>query len=133
MVEAHPAGKEGDRFPIALKILTKAREIEVPDTGPSPLMLKIFAHATGQEAIEKGWAPELLKYVKVAREWPGAWTLSKIKSEADDPVRRLEDIELKMSRDDPVSSGDLGFRDRRLAALRKCQGIADQARSGQAG
>jgi hypothetical protein len=131
-VEAHPAGKDADRFPIPLKILKKAREIEVPDTGPSPLMLKVFAHATGQEAIQKGWAPELLKFIKVAREWPGAWSLSKLRAEADNPTRRLEDIELRMSRGEQIPPEELAFRDRRLAALRRCQDIADQARAGQA-
>lgn len=126
-VKDHPAGKEGDRFPIALTILKEGFKREAPETGPSPLMLNIFAHETGQEAIRKGWAPELLKYIRAAREWPGSYSLSKIKSKADDPMRRLEDIELRMSRNEQIPPDELAFRDRRLAALRQCQDIADQA------
>jgi DNA helicase-2/ATP-dependent DNA helicase PcrA len=50
-VEAHPGGKDKDRFPIGLKILNKAREVQPPESGPSPLMLKVFAHPLGQEAL----------------------------------------------------------------------------------
>lgn len=131
-IEAHPGGKEKDRFPIPLKILPEAHRIQEPETGPSPLMLKVFGHAMGREAIEKGWAPELLKYLKAAREWPQAYSQTLIKRKADNPVRRLEDIELRMSRNDPISSEDEAFRNHRLAALRKCKDIADQARTGRA-
>jgi|GEM_PF-395833 len=124
---AHPGGRDRDRFPIALKILERARHIEPPDTGPSPLMLNVFGHDLGLQAIQKGFAPELLTYLKAAREWPGNYTQSQIKMQADDPVRRLEDIELRMSRGDDVAPGEAEFRDRRLAALRKCQAIRDEA------
>lgn len=131
-IEAHPGGKDKDRFPIPLKILPEAYRIQEPETGPSPLMLKVFGHPMGREAIEKGWAPELLKYLRASREWPQSYSQTLIKRDADNPVRRLEDIELRMSRNEPISSEDEAFRNRRLAALRKCQGIAEQARSGQA-
>lgn len=131
-IETHPGGKDKDRFPIPLKILPQAYGIEEPETGPSPLMLKIFAHPMGQEAIKKGWAPELLKHIKATREWPQAWSQTKIRQKADDPVRRLEDIELRMSRNEPIPPDDVRFRNQRRAALRKCQDIADQARAGQA-
>lgn len=131
--EAHPGGKERDRFPIALHVLKEARRIEPPETGPSPLMLNVFAHPMGQEAIAKGWAPELLTWLKGNREWPGNWTVSKIKAEADDPVRRLQDVEGCMARGGEVSAEEAAFRDRRRAALQKCQDIADEARAQRAG
>lgn len=129
---AHPTGKERDRFPIALHILNQARRIEPPESGPSPLMLKVFGHPLGREAIAKGWAPELLTWLKGNREWPGNFTLSQIKGAADDPVRRLEDIEIRMARGDAVSAEEAAFRDRRRAALQKCQDIADEARAQRA-
>lgn len=133
-VEAHPGGKDKDRFPIALKILQRACKIEAPETGPSPFMLKVFAtHHLVPEALAKGWAPELLRQVAAERGvWPGDWTCSRLRSEGVDHARRLEDIELRMSRGEQIPSGDLSWRDRRLAALRKCQDIADQARAGKA-
>ncbi len=130
--EAHPGGKERDRFPIALHVLKEARRIEPPETGPSPLMLKVFAHQMGQAALAVGWAPELLIWLKGNREWPGAWTISKIKAEADDPMRRLQDIEARMARGGVVSAAETAFRDRRRAALQKCRDIADEARAQRA-
>lgn len=129
---AHPGGKERDRFPIALHVLNEARRIEAPETGPSPLLLKVFGHPLGQEAIQKGWAPELLTWLKGNRAWPGNFTLTQIKAAADDPVRRLEDIEIRMVRGGAVSAEEAAFRDRRRAALQKCRDIADEARAQQA-
>ena len=127
-IEAHPEGKNKDRFPIALKILAKAREKEVPDTGPSRLMLNVFRDELGLRAIRQGWAPELLAFIKGARDFPGPWSQTKIREQADDPVRRLEDIEMRLARGDAISAEEDRFRLQRRAALQTCQDIADQAR-----
>ncbi|MCD9148506.1 hypothetical protein [Pseudophaeobacter flagellatus] len=133
-VEAHPGGKDKDRFPIALHILQKAHRIETPEAGPSPFILKVFAtHHLVPEALAKGWAPELLRQVTAERGiWPGDWTCSKLRNEGIEHARRLEDIELRMSRGEQIPPDQLAFRDRRLAAMRRCQDIADQARAGRA-
>lgn len=133
-VEAHPGGPAKDRFPIALKVLKRAHQIETPESGPSPFILKVFAqHHLVPEALEKGWAPELLRQVTAERgKWPGEYTCSMLRKEGIEHARRLEDIELKMSRGDAVPPEDLAFRDKRLKALHRCQGIADQARAGRA-
>ncbi|MBY6135051.1 hypothetical protein KUV61_04375 [Nocardioides marinus] len=130
--EGHPGGKDRDRFPIALHILKEARRIEPPETGPSPLMLEVFGRSLGQEAIAKGWAPELLTWLKGNRAWPGNYTVSQIKAAADDPVRRLEDIEARMARGRAVTAEEVAFRDRRRVALQKCRDIADEARAQRA-
>ena len=127
-VEAHPEGKNRDRFPIPLKILAQARQKETPDTGPSPLMLNVFRDPLGLTAIRDGWAPELLEFIRAGREWPGRWSQSKIKEKADNPVRRLADIEMRMARGDAISAEDTRFRDLRRMSLQKCRDIADQAR-----
>ena len=131
-VELHPGGKEKDRFPIALHILKQANKIEIPDTGPSPLCLKIFAHDTGRVALEKGYAPELLRYVKGARDWPGNWTMAQIIRDADRPAARLRDIELKLAEGREVSPDDDKFRTARRAIIRQCEEIRAQAQSGAA-
>jgi hypothetical protein len=131
-VEAHPGGKDRDRFPIALHILKQARKIEIPDTGPSPLCLKIFAHDTGRHALEKGHAPELLRHVKAAREWPGSWTMAQIIKDADRPAARLRDIELKLSQGREVSADDQKFRTARRAIIQECEEIRAQGQSGAA-
>jgi hypothetical protein len=129
-IEVNPGGKEGDRFPIPLKILKRAPGIKEPEIGPSPFILKIFGtHHLASEALEKGWAPELLRQVTAERgKWPGDWTCSKLRAEGIEHARRLEDIELRMSRNEQIPSDDVAFRTKRRAALRKCQDIADQAR-----
>lgn len=133
-IEAHPGGKDKDRFPIPLKILRHAPQIEAPETGPSPFILKIFRdHHLATEALEKGWAPELLRQVTAERgKWPGNWTCSELRKEGVDYARRLEDIELRMSRSEQIPPDEVEFRNKRRAALRKCQDIADQARAGKA-
>lgn len=129
-VEAHPGGKDGDRFPIPLKILKRAPLIREPETGPSPFILKVFGtHHLVPEALEKGWAPELLRQVTAERgNWPGDWTCSRLRAEGIEHARRLEDIELRMSRNEQIPPDDVAFRTKRRAALRKCHDIADQAR-----
>lgn len=126
-ISANPGGKDRDRFPISNTIMPWARDIAEPTHGPSPLMLKIFAHRDGQVALDKGWAPELLDYIRAARKWPGAYSLSQIEEIASAAVRRLEDVETRLLRRDEVSKEDANWRDRRRAALRKCQSIADMA------
>ncbi|NRB17714.1 MAG: hypothetical protein HRU33_09160 [Rhodobacteraceae bacterium] len=128
-VECRPGGKEGDRFPIALKILKWARKIQQPEVGPSPLMINIFRDDLGQEALAKGWAPELLINIRGARKWPGPFTISKIKSSADDAMRRLPDIEMRLARGDAISKEDLEWRSQRRVAIQRCQDIADQAQA----
>ncbi|MFP3382650.1 hypothetical protein [Tritonibacter sp. SIMBA_163] len=131
-VEAHPGGRDKDRFPIGLKILNKARAIQSPESGPSPLMIKVFGHALGQEALAGGWAPELLRYLRGAREWPGRYTITQIRNEADEAVRRMADIEMRLGRGDRLSVEDESFRARRSEALQKCREITDQAQRGTA-
>lgn len=129
-VEAHPGGKGRDRFPIPLHITKKAWSIEAPNVGPSPFIISIFRSQLGHDAIKAGWAPELLEHVRANRgDWPGAWSVTQIKNAADDAMRRLPDIELRLSRGEGISKEDADWRNQRRAALQKCQDIADQARS----
>ena len=106
-VEAHPAGKDADRFPIPLKILQRAHKIETPETGPSPFILKVFAtHHLVPEALAKGWAPELLRQVTAERGvWPGDWTCSKLRTAGIDHARRQADVGVHRVRE-VVGKGD---------------------------
>ena len=128
-IEDRPGGKDGDRFPIALKILKWARKIQQPEAGPSPLMINVFRDSLGLEALAKGWAPELLINIRAERKWPGPFTVSKIKSSADDAMRRLPDIEMRLARGDIIPKEDAQWRDQRRAAIQKCQDIADQSQA----
>lgn len=132
-IEAHPGGKEGDRFPPGPKILKWATEIRVPQSDGSPFIRKVFASPVGEAALDSGYAPELLEHIRKHRgEWPGAWTISKLRDMADEPHRRMVDIELRLSRGDPVTPEEQSVRDRRRAAIRKCEEIRGAAMTGDA-
>ncbi|MVO14824.1 hypothetical protein [Parasedimentitalea huanghaiensis] len=131
----HAGGPRRDRFPIGKDIMLQARSYQGQSRGsdPSPLFRDIFASPLGQEAISKGWAPELLDWLRDLpmgeRKWPGKWTQTQIKDMADGPKRRLEDIEMKLSRNDDVSREDQAFRNKRRAAIQRCQDIAELAQT----
>jgi len=129
-VMERPEGKNKDRWPIALKILKAAVDIQAPEGDASPLLRKVFAHEMGRASIEQGWAPELLAHLKKDRRWPGHFTVSQIMAAASDARRRLEDIELRLSRGDEINPDDAKFRNHRRAALAKCQAIADLSGKG---
>ena len=130
VVAANPGGKGADRFPIANKILEWARQIQAPEEDASPLQRAVFAAPVGRAALDGLWAPELLALIKAERKWPGRWSVSQIKAQADDAVRRLRDVEMRLSRGDQLNQEDLQWRDRRRAAIQHCQDIAVMAQSG---
>ena len=127
--QLHPGGPRRDRFPIGNVILQEAQKYRGPQSGrsPSPLFRNVFADQLGEEAIRVGWAPELLKWLRALpfgkREWPGRWTVSQLKKDADDAVRRWSDLEMKAGRGDVLSSEDLDWLDRRRAALKECKDV----------
>ena len=130
-VAAHPGGKDRDRFPIGVRILAMAAEIRRPQSDGSPLMRKVFASPLGAEALAGGFAPELLEHLRRFREWPkGAWTMARIREAADDPRRMLEDIELRMARGEVPTPAEAAFRDKRLAAIRRCEEIRALGQNG---
>lgn len=124
-VSACPGGKDRDRFPIANKILGMAGDIQPPGDDASPLIRAVFGHDIGADAIAQGWAPELLSELRSTRRWPGGWVLKQIKDKAAANIRHLKDIEGRISRGADVSSQDSGWRDRRLAVIRRCQDISE--------
>lgn len=124
-VAANPGGKDRDRFPIANQILTWAADIQPPGDGASPLIRAVFAHDCGQAALAEGWAPELLAELRKVRRWPGGWTLKTIREGAGSAVRRLQDLDARLSRDGDLAPEDREWRDLRIAALRRCRDIAE--------
>lgn len=125
-VAANPGGKDRDRFPIANTILSWAGEIQPPGDSASPLVRAVFAHQIGRDALEEGWAPELLSDLKKFRRWPGAFALKTVKDSAGDAVRKLRDLEGRLARGDDLTVAEQDWRNRRIAALRRCQDIGAQ-------
>lgn len=133
----HAGGPQRDRFPIANDLMKQAEQYRAnagPAT-PSPLMRNFFASATGDAALREGWAPEILQWFRDVpmgkRGWPGSYTVDGVKRKAYEAQRKLEDIELRLSsgRADEVTAEETVFRDRRLAKVRECQAIAEQAQT----
>ncbi|WP_406735884.1 hypothetical protein [Thioclava sp. GXIMD4215] len=130
-VAANPGGKAGDRFPIAVKILEWAAEIQPPSDDGSPLLRAVFANGIGQEALRDGWAPELRFWLKQNRRWPNAFVAGQLREQARDNLRRLMLIEENVAAGRMVTDADLAFRQRRRDAAGKCEAIAQLARAEQ--
>lgn len=122
-VAANPGGKDRDRFPIANLILSWAADIQPPGDGASPLIRAVFGHQIGQAALDEGWGPELLFWLKKERRWPGSWALKQVKDGAGEAVRRLRDLDTRLARSDDLTPVEADWRDRRIAALRRCGDI----------
>lgn len=123
-VAANPGGKDRDRFPIANLILSWAADIQPPGDGASPLIRAVFGHQVGQAALDEGWAPELLHDLRKTRRWPGGWALKSIREGAGDAVRRLRNLDARLARGEDLTPADRDWRDRRVAAVRRCEEIA---------
>ncbi|MAN99918.1 hypothetical protein [uncultured Roseovarius sp.] len=124
---ARPGGKLRDQMPIANAILDMASDIQAPPEDASPLIRAVFASALGADALAGGWAPELLGELRRNRRWPNAWTVSQIKTDAEPNVRQLRSLEGRLARGDDLGPTEAMWRDRRVAALRRCQEIAELA------
>lgn len=127
------SGRDHDRFPIANKILEWARDIEPPEESASPLLRAVFSHQVGLDAIDGGYAPELLSEVRKTRTFPKDYGVKLIRDRASVAMRRMREIERAMSRGQDVPEGDLRFRDRRLAAVEKCRAISELGRADREG
>jgi hypothetical protein len=127
----NPGGKDRDRFPLAARFLDWGRELAPPGqsgTGEdvSPLIGRVMAHPDfGGVALDKGFAPELLAWLRVERKWPGGWTMSKRAEAADDARRRYDDLRMKGHRGDPLCQEDRQFIAKRSAAIAECRRIAE--------
>lgn len=131
-VAANPGGKDRDRFPIANLILSWAADIQPPGDSASPLIRAVFAHQLGRDALQEGWAPELLADLRKSRRWPGGWALKSIREGAGDAVRRLRDLDARLSRGEDLTPAERDWRDRRIAAVRRCQEIEAAGQKGGA-
>ena len=121
---ANPGGRDRDRFPIANNILTWAGHIQPPTDSASPLLRAVFKSPLGQNAIEEGWAPELLANVKKTRTWPTRYVVSQIKTQADDDMRNMRRCDEALERGDWLDQEKLEWRRRRLDVIQKCRDIA---------
>lgn len=130
---ASPSGKEKDRFPIANKILEWASDIQRPEDDGSPLIRAVFAHDLGRDAIEEGWAPELLLDLRRNRRWPKMFAVKSIKDGAAGSIQKLRDFERILARGEDLDRERSAWRSRRLAALDKCRRIRGMSSQSERG
>lgn len=127
---AQPGGKDKDRFPIAARVLEEAAVLDPPEASASPLMRAVFGSELGRVALAEGWAPELLREVRRTRRFPkGKFTVSQIRKQAEDSVRRMKDIQWRSDNGRALSADDVRFQDARLGAIEKCNEIRALAQS----
>ncbi|UWQ29904.1 hypothetical protein [Leisingera sp. M523] len=119
-----PGGKSGDRFPIAAALLKWAGAIQPPPDDASPLMRAVFSNPLGQQAMEEGWAPELLRHIRKTPLWPKPYDLRHIREQAAEAHRRIAKLDERLARELPLSDEDRSFREGRKRAAEKCQRIA---------
>lgn len=132
-IAAQPAGKARDQMPIPAHILERAAVIQPPGDEASPLIRAVFAAALGADALEQGWAPELLRAVKrPPRKWPNAEKVVLIKQEGFAAMARADDIRRRMVAGAVVHDHEKAFLEARDAAAVKCRRIRDLARQGDA-
>ena len=124
---SHPGGKARDRFPLGPDVLKWAADIEPPADSASPLIRAVFRHAVGLDAIEGGYAPELMAALRRERRWPSPFIITRLREQAAGPLHELARIEAALARGEDVGAQAKSFRQRRLAQNRKCQDIADLA------
>lgn len=117
---ARGGGKDRDRFPLAQRVLERARHIEVPPADASPLIRKVFAARVGDEALREGFAPELMRWLRMNRQWPSTFVVSGLRDAARDSIRRAEDLRRAAEAFDSISAADRTWFDARQAAVARC-------------
>ncbi|WP_099827402.1 hypothetical protein [Oceaniglobus indicus] len=125
-----PGGRGGDRFPLAVTILKEAMVIEPPAEDASPLIRKVFASPVGLGALDEGYAPELMGWLRANRRWPQPFVLNQRRDEARDAVRRLEHLETRLARGEALTSDEAAWRDRRRGVLARCERARDLGMAG---
>ena len=113
-------GKERDRFPLAARVLERARVIEAPQADASPLIRKVFAARLGEAALAQGFAPELMRWLRSNRQWPSSFVVNGIRDGARENLRRAEDLRATQGRGQELGTGDLVWLEARQAEIGRC-------------
>lgn len=121
-------GKDKDRFPIANVIFDEAAAIQPPGDDASPLIRAVFANPLGLDALSDGWAPELLKDLRVNRRWPKSFAVGQIKEQAGEAVRRMINLDAVLARGGELTPDENQWRSRRQAVLGKCRMISEMGK-----
>lgn len=132
VMQGQGGGKSGDRFPIAAKVLAEANRIEQPAADASPLIRKVFASQVGADALQEGFAPELLHWLRSNRRWPNSYVLSVMRTEARPGVTRWQDLQRREGRGEQLTAEEAGWCRRRRDVVERCKnarrlGLGDAA------
>lgn len=114
-------GKDRDRFPLATVVLPLAMKHQPPKGDASPLMRAVFAHAEGEKALAAGYAPELMKWLRDNRKFPGAFVIGQIADMGRDAARRALKLQEDADAGRPVSDAEMAWLSRRNAVIERCR------------
>ena len=91
-----------------------------------------MASSVGDDALAGGYAPELLAHARANRgKWPGPFTMSQLKDKAREAFRQFEDLQLRESRNDELTSEERQFLAKRKAEIDTCRQIAALGKGGE--
>lgn len=124
-LEGCGGGKDRDRFPMANVVLDRAMKHQPPVGDASPLMRAVFSHAVGAAALRDGYAPELMKWLRDNRKWPGSYVLGQVADLGRASARRAEDLRAVLEGSDGLSGEDVNWLGRRDAVVARCQDARD--------
>lgn len=120
-MEGRAGGANKDRFPIATKVLERARLIEQPKADASPLIRKVFAERVGEEALRDGYAPDLMKWLRAHRTWPSPYVVGQLRDAARDAVRRVDALSRDVANSRDIARSDQAWLDARNASVERCK------------
>ncbi len=93
VIEANPAGPQGDRWPAVITILKWAADIQAPPEDEPRLVTSWLRSIEGRKALDGGYIVELRAWLRKHRRPTNAYTLSLVREKADENMRRRMRIE----------------------------------------
>jgi hypothetical protein len=127
-------GPQRDRFPLATVVLPLAMKHQPPVGDASPLMRAVFAHSVGEAALSGGYAPELMKWLRDNRKFPGGYVLGQISEMGRSAARRAEGVRADREAGRELSDVDASWLERRTSAEKRCEdarelGLTEKAKA----
>mgnify|MGYP003113245798 CR=1 FL=1 len=114
-------GKDRDRFPLATVVLPLAMRHQPPKGDASPLMRAVFAHAVGEAALAQGYAPELMKWLRDNRKFPGPYVIGQIADMGRDAARRAQKLQEDSDAGRGLSDAEAAWLINRRAVIERCE------------
>lgn len=129
VVATYGGGPRKDVWPTDVSICNWARRLQTPPISESRLVRSYIQSAAGMAAIDGGYVVELFEHLKRYGAPPDVYSLSKIRTEADQRKGRRARIERERERG-IASQPDLDWLERQSAVFARCMAIVEKATEG---